>query len=186
MIIQLFQNSQLPPISSVDIILGIFLAFGLIRGFMKGFIVELASLVALVAGIFGAIYFSYYITGILADFLSWEKSYINIAAFILTFILIVTGILLLARVFTKLTGFIALNLLNRLLGALFGFFKIAFIISVLILFFEAFNTDHTLIKKETIAKSVLYPPIKKFAPEILPSALEKINEHSDWDGEIGF
>jgi len=42
----------------LDIILGALLLFGLVRGFMKGLFVEVASLVALIAGVYGAIHFS--------------------------------------------------------------------------------------------------------------------------------
>ncbi|MCB0383139.1 MAG: CvpA family protein, partial [Psychroserpens sp.] len=42
----------------IDIILGALLLFGLIRGFLKGLFVEVASLVALIAGVYGAIHFS--------------------------------------------------------------------------------------------------------------------------------
>ena len=42
----------------IDIIIGALLLFGLIRGFSKGLFVEVASLVALVAGVYGAIHFS--------------------------------------------------------------------------------------------------------------------------------
>ena len=39
----------------LDIILGALILFGLIRGLSKGLFVEVASLVALIAGVFGAI-----------------------------------------------------------------------------------------------------------------------------------
>ena len=44
--------------SIIDIVLGALLLFGLIRGAMKGLFVEIASLFALVLGVFGAIHFS--------------------------------------------------------------------------------------------------------------------------------
>ena len=40
----------------LDIILGALILFGLIRGLSKGLFVEVASLVALIAGVFGAIH----------------------------------------------------------------------------------------------------------------------------------
>ena len=42
----------------LDIVLASLLLFGLIRGLMKGLFVEVASLIALIAGIYGAIHFS--------------------------------------------------------------------------------------------------------------------------------
>ncbi len=46
----------------LDIVLGALLAYGLYRGVRNGFLVEIASVIALIVGIYGAIHFSY-ITG---------------------------------------------------------------------------------------------------------------------------
>ena len=53
----------------LDIILAMLLIYGLYKGLKNGFFVEIASLVALIAGLFGAIHFSY----IVGDYLS-EKA----------------------------------------------------------------------------------------------------------------
>ena len=50
----------------LDIVLGILLALGLYKGVKNGLFVELASLIAIVAGVYGAIHFSY----IASDFIS--------------------------------------------------------------------------------------------------------------------
>lgn len=171
-------------LSVIDIIFGIILAFGLIRGLIKGFIVELASLLALVLGVYGAVHFSYFLVDILNDYLSWEPKYINITALVLTFIIIVVLISLLGKLFTKLAKLVALGILNRLLGGVFGVLKMAFILSVLIMFFQSFNTNNELIKEKTLEKSVLYSPIKNLAPMVLPSILKEIKTHSDWDADF--
>ena len=44
-----------------DIVIAALLIFGFVRGVMKGLFVEVASLVALIAGVYGAIHFSYFI-----------------------------------------------------------------------------------------------------------------------------
>lgn len=169
-------------ISVIDIIFAVILAFGLIRGLIKGFIVELTSLLALVLGIYGAIHFSYYLVDFLNQFLTWDEKYINITALVLTFIIIVVLISLLGKLFTKLAKLVALGILNRLLGGIFGVLKMAFILSVLIMFFVSFNGNGKLIKTETLEQSVLYPPVKKLAPLVLPSILTEVQNHSDWDG----
>ena len=46
--------------NKIDIILLIILGFGLVRGFMRGLIIEMASLLAIVVGIYGAIHFSFF------------------------------------------------------------------------------------------------------------------------------
>jgi membrane protein required for colicin V production len=63
--------------NTLDIILAAILLFGLVRGFMKGLFVELATLVALLLGVYGAIHFSYLISDFLVEKVSWDQQYIN-------------------------------------------------------------------------------------------------------------
>jgi len=164
----------------IDIILGIVLAFGFIRGLMKGFIVEIASLIALIIGVYGAIHFSYFLVDFLQDSLSLNPQYINIAAFVLTFVLLVLGVMILAKLFTKLTKLMAMGILNRLLGGVFGLLKTGFILGILLIYFNSFNQGNAFVDQETLNESVLYRPVEKFGSKILPSALEQIKKHSDW------
>ena len=53
-----------------DIIIAALLLFGLVRGIMKGLFIEVASLVALIAGVYGAIHFSYFTSNFLEYFLT--------------------------------------------------------------------------------------------------------------------
>ena len=167
----------------IDIILGIFLLLGLVRGFMKGFFIELASLVALIAGIFGAIHFSYYASSFIAEHVDWEENYINLAAFAVTFIIIIVIISLAGKLLTKLANIIALGILNKLLGGAFGVIKMAFLASVIILFFEAVNSNNSLIEQEKLDSSVLYAPVSKIAPSVLPSILKEAKERDLLDKE---
>lgn len=162
-------------ISTFDIVIGIILAFGLIRGFMRGFIIEITSLVALVLGIYGAIHFSFYAVGLLESYFSWQPQTLNITALILTFIIIVLAVLLLGKLITKLANIMALGLLNRLLGGVFGGLKMAVIISVVLMFLSTFSAQGFLIDQKTISNSVLYQPIERLGEKILPSVLEEIN-----------
>jgi membrane protein required for colicin V production len=73
----------------IDIIIGIILLFAAIGGFRKGLISELASLAALILGIWGAIEFSYITSDFLTENFNLETDYLNIISFIVTFIVIV-------------------------------------------------------------------------------------------------
>ena len=117
----------------IDIIVGALLLFGLVRGVMKGFFVEVASLCALVAGIYGAIHFSNFAAEFLDSKLDWEGKYINIVAFAVTFVIIVLIIALAGKALTKLADFAALGILNKLLGGVFGALKFGLILSILLI-----------------------------------------------------
>ena len=123
----------------IDIVLGALILFGLIRGLMKGLFVEVASLVALIAGVYGAIHFSNFAAEFLMERVDWNEKTINITAFAITFVIIVLAISLAGKALTKLADFAALGMLNKLLGAVFGGLKIAMILSVILMIFAKMN-----------------------------------------------
>jgi membrane protein required for colicin V production len=159
-----------------DIILLVILLYGLVRGFFRGFFAELASLVGFIAGIYVAVYFSHILSDYLAEKVSWNIQFVNLTAFAITFILIVFFISLAGNFLTKIANFAALGILNKLIGAGFGFIKVAFIASVVIMFFNSTNEDIHLVEEETLEESVLFSPIKTIAPILLPSILREAKE----------
>jgi membrane protein required for colicin V production len=157
--------------NALDIILLAFLAFGLVRGFLRGFFVEIASLVALVAGVYGAFHFSNFAAEILNEKVDWNENTINIVAFVGTLIIIVLAIALAGKALTKMADFAALGLINKLLGAFFGGLKIAVILSVLLIVFEKMNRNIPFTKEADKAGSELYKPVKSIIPLIFPNLI---------------
>jgi membrane protein required for colicin V production len=150
----------------LDIILGFFLLWGLITGFRKGLIIELASLAALILGLYGALRFSYYTSDILTQHFELHSRYLHIISFAITFLVIVVLVHMLARALDKLVKAIALGFFNRFLGMLFGIIKVAFILSILLVPVNALNRTARFIPEDTIRSSVLYGPVSRFAPTI--------------------
>lgn len=163
----------------IDIVIGALLLFGLIRGLMKGLFVEVASLLALVLGIFGAIHFSDFAAGLLADRLDWSDNTINIVAFAITFVIIVLAISLAGKALTKLADFAALGILNKLLGGVFGALKIGLILSVLLIIFNKLNETLPFLEKKHVEESVLFEPVKSLAPVIFPALVKSEKEIND-------
>ncbi|MCG8804538.1 CvpA family protein [Tenacibaculum finnmarkense] len=156
-----------------DIIIAVLLIFGFVRGILKGLFVEVASLVALIAGVYGAMHFSYFISDWLASSVSWDEKYISLIAFAGTFIVIIIVISLLGKVLTKVADFASLGILNKILGGVFGALKIGLILSVAFIFFGKMNDTIPFVTKENLAESILYSPVKKIAPMIFPSIIKE-------------
>lgn len=156
-----------------DIIIAALLLFGFVRGLMKGLFVEVASLVALIGGVYGAIHFSDFASDVLKEYVSWEQEYISLAAFAITFVIIIVVIALLGKALTKLADFAALGIINKILGGVFGALKIGLILSVIFIFFGKMNDTIPFIEKETLEASILYKPVKKIAPTIFPSIIKE-------------
>ena len=155
-----------------DIIIASLLLFGFVRGLMKGLFVEVASLVALVAGVYGAIHFSYFLGDWLKNSLDWSEQYITLVAFAGTFVIIIVVIALLGKILTKIADFASLGILNKILGGVFGALKIGLILSVVFIFFGRMNDTIPFVKKESLEQSILYKPVKKIAPMIFPSIIK--------------
>lgn len=157
----------------IDIILGALILYGLVKGLFKGFFVEVASLLALLTGVYGAVHFSNYAAEFLSDSFEWNEKTINITAFAITFVVIVLVISLAGKALTKLADFAALGILNKLLGGFFGGFKIALILSVLLLIFNNLNKTIPFVSDEDLEASVLYKPVKSLAPMIFPNFINE-------------
>ncbi len=160
----------------IDIILGILLLWGLIKGLSKGLFASLASLLALIVGIYIAVHFSHRVGDYLQHYVDWQENALKLAAFALTFILVVVLVSLAGKLLTKIADYAALGILNKILGAAFGVLKMAFIASVLIIFIDTINRNITLIKQETLESSLLYDPVRKLAPMVLPNVLKEASE----------
>lgn len=158
--------------NTFDIIIAALLLFGFVRGLMKGLFVEVASLAALIAGVYGSIHFSYFVGDWLQDSVSWDEKYISLTAFAATFVIIIIVIALLGKLLTKIADFASLGIINKILGGVFGALKIGLILSVVFIFFGKMNDTIPFVKQETLEESVLFEPVKKIAPTIFPSIIK--------------
>ncbi|WNM19600.1 CvpA family protein [Flavobacterium capsici] len=149
--------------SYIDIILGGLLIFGLIRGIKNGLFVELASLISFFIGIYIAVKFSYIVGGFIGD-----SKTAKVAAFVITLILVIVGIHLLAKVFSKIANFVFLGWLNRLGGAVFAVLKTALLLGIVLSLFQKVNIDNAIISKETQEESIFFNPIMKTSEILLP------------------
>lgn len=152
-----------------DLIFVIPILWGAYKGFSKGLIVSVASLFALILGIYGAIRFSVYVGSFVARNVDVNESYVPLIAFATTFIGIVIGIHFLAKVLNKLVKAIALGWLNTIAGIVFGLVKVAFILSVFIFIVEKIDSHSNFISKQQKEESLLYAPVKIIAPTIFPA-----------------
>lgn len=163
--------------NGIDIFIGILIAFGIFRGFQKGLIQELASVVALIFGLIGAFAFSDLTKVYLLNWLKWEDEYLQIAAFILTFLGIVICITLIGKLLTKFMQAIALGGINRIFGSVFGGLKMLLIVVLLMLIFKALNAGTDWFEKEQLHQSKAYAfldqQLIQYLPELIDYAKEK-------------
>jgi len=152
----------------LDIIFLIPLLFAIYRGFKKGMVHMVASLAALVLGIFGAIKLRPMFASLLDSIFDISPNYMNVIAFSVAFVSIVLVVHLLAFLVEKLIKAVALNLVNRLLGMGIGLLVTAFVLSMILWPVNQVNAEKQIIKPERIEGSILYKPLSAFAPAVFP------------------
>ncbi|REJ81899.1 MAG: CvpA family protein [Bacteroidetes bacterium] len=163
----------------LDIVLGLILLVGIIRGFMKGFIYEVAVLGALFLGLWAGFKFADLATPYVLKVISPDpKTLYYISGFVM-FLAVAIGIFFLAKLFEGLVNIAALGMFNKIAGALFSLCKYILILSICIFYFNKLDTKFRFFEPDTKANSKLYYPLMKAAPFVLPimeSAESKIKE----------
>lgn len=152
----------------IDVILGLLLIFSVIGGFKNGLITEIASLAALILGIWGAIHFSYITTELLIKYFDLKSDYLNIISFGVTFIVIVILVHIVGNVVNSMFDSMVLGVVNKLGGMVLGLARSILFLSIVLLVFDKIDNDVQIIPEETKAKSRMYEPIRNIAPSIFP------------------
>ncbi|MCF8460061.1 MAG: CvpA family protein [Flavobacteriales bacterium] len=164
----------------LDLLLALPMAWGLYKGITSGFIMEMARLVGLIAGIAIGVGFA----NELADFIYKNTEITNDLLPIIAFGIILLAVIILVHFFAQaiqgLAHAMALSWLNKIAGALFGILRMAFLMSTVILLFNRAELLERFNKGESATGSFLYEPVGKVAPLILP-VLDELNRDNLFD-----
>ncbi len=154
--------------SFIDIILIAVFIFAGFRGYQKGFVSQFASLAGLLLGIWGAIKFSDYTSGLLTEHFHITTEYLPLIAFAITFVIIVVGVHFLGNIVEGLFEMAFLGFANSMLGVVFGVLKTAFILSVILVIMGKADIKMNFLPKDISETSLFYHPIERLAPSIFP------------------
>ena len=163
--------------SVIDIVLLIPVVWFAYKGFSKGLILSLTSLLALFAGIWISIHFSDMVADWLRNDMGFDNSYMSIISFVLTFVIVVVVIQILGNLLDKLVKMAELGIINRLFGMMFGLLRVALFLGILVFVINSIDTKGKLITGEMRNKSYLYNPLSKVIPGIWPLV-------KDWMPEV--
>jgi membrane protein required for colicin V production len=156
----------------IDILIIIPVLWGFWRGFMKGVVMEVATLVAFFLGVWGGMKFSDLIAGYIREWFTTESPYVPLIAFGLVFVTILIAVFALARFIDKSMEKTPLTIFNKLAGGAFGGFKFLLILSVLFFVVDAVEKSITVIPPQIKDNSLLYRPVASVAPKVIPGLRE--------------
>ncbi len=156
----------------LDIFIVCVLVFGFFRGFIKGLIMELSSLFAIVLGAYGSLKFS----DLTLDWVSLnfssqieniDDNYLKIASFAFTFLIIIVFVSVIGKGLTRVVKMVSLGLINKTLGGLFGAIKYVLILSFFFVFFENLNSSISLYESSDLDSSFFYGTIKDIGVKLV-------------------
>jgi membrane protein required for colicin V production len=148
----------------LDIIILSLVALLVINGAMKGFIISLASLIALALGIYIAVNFSNYIEVVLMDHLHPGRTWLPILSFTITFLIVVIVVMLLGKTLEKLVDLVGMGIINHIFGGIFGLIKGILLVSVLLFIISGYDPKEKLIKPKVKQESMIYGYVSKVFP----------------------
>ncbi|MDD3876570.1 MAG: CvpA family protein [Bacteroidales bacterium] len=152
----------------LDIILLVPLVWFTIKGFRKGFIIELATLAALIGGV----YIAYFFSDITADFLcrifDFYSKYLLPISFVVTFIIVVILVFMLAKALEAVVKTVNLGLINKLAGALFGLIKISIILGFILYQISYLDIKEKIISSEAKDTSYTYKYLIRISLTVIP------------------
>ena len=144
----------------IDIIFIFLLALALWKGFSKGFIVALFSVIALFVGLAAAMKLSAVAAELLKDTMQVSAKWLAFLSFFLVFLLAVFLVRLGAAAVEKMVEMMMLGWLNRLAGILLYAVMYTIILSVIVFYLEKVG----ILGPPSLAGSKTYPFIRPWGP----------------------
>ncbi len=148
---------------TIDFILGILLLIGFIRGWQKGFLWSIASVIAGIVATFISLKFSSVLANYFFEKNLLHSQYTTLICFILLFFSIILIFKLIIKSAESILKFVLLGWANKLMGGLLYIFIVSFVIST---FLWLLNSSK-LIEKNITTESKIFPYIEPIAPKTL-------------------
>jgi membrane protein required for colicin V production len=151
----------------IDYVILVILALFLIQGYRKGIIIGLATIAALVLGIYIAVHFSNYLDATLMEHLKPSRKWLPFLSFAITFILVVIAVMIVAKLTEKLVDLVGMGFFNHLGGALLGLVKGVILVSILVFIFTSIDAKEKWMKKQDKENSFFYSHVEKVFPKLM-------------------
>jgi membrane protein required for colicin V production len=164
----------------LDLIFAVIIVLAIYKGYQRGLIVGLFSLVAVIIGLAAAMKLSTVVSGYIGKAVKVSDQWLPVISFAVVFIGVLLLIKLGANIIEKMAESILLGWANKLGGILLYSAIYTIIFSVLLFYAEQIN----LIKTDTIKDSVTYSFIQPWGPKVINSIGSIIPIFKDLFGEL--
>lgn len=153
----------------IDALIGCLLLLELFKGWKSGFASEAGSVLGIVLGFIVASVSGNTLARFLSPAFNESELWSRVLAFLLTFLAVFVLILILSKIFEGFLKVFALDWMNKVAGSFFCFLRGVLVLSVLLNIYQSIDKDCSMIGAKKIEQSILYRPVRNFAPSLFPS-----------------
>ncbi len=165
----------------IDFLFGVMMVFAIIKGYSKGLILALFSIIAFIIGLAAALKLSAVVAAYFSDSVHVSTRWLPFIAFILIFLAVILLVRLGAKLIEKVFQVAMLGWLNRLGGIVF--YMALYIIILSIFLFYAITLQ--VLKPEAIASSLTYEFIQPWGPKVMDNIGKVIPVFKDMFTALG-
>ena len=153
----------------IDVVIGIPLGISIVKGFQRGLVVSLFSLVGIFIGIYVAIRFSALLAPKLQSIFNVDADWLPLVTICFLFVGVYLGVLFLAKAIEKLLDIAALGFANKIGGAIFNLLKMVLIFGALLAAINSYNPTYKIISDLSKKESLLYQPVYNISSLLIPA-----------------
>ena len=167
--------------TTLDVIIGILLAGGIVAGLRSGMIRQVLSIVGVVAAFLLGTQLMHTAGAMAETSLGISEDIAPLVGFVLVFMAVQLAVFVLGRLMEAVVGALKLGPINRLLGGGVGAFKAALILSIAFLVLGGFGVP----TEETRDASALYEPVAGVIPYTWEYVVEAFPHVEEFTDEVG-
>ena len=145
----------------IDSICLIILIYGSYKGFRNGIVGELLSFLGILLGIYLSKTYYPIVDEYLATIFDSTNQLVSLISVILIFSVTIILTKILSKVITKALNVMALGLLNKLIGSIFGLLKYLLILCIITFIFLEANDIFVFIETNKIEETQIFSKIQK-------------------------
>lgn len=139
----------------LDIILILPLIYGTWKGFQKGFVMELFTILALVVGLYAAFNFSDQFSKYM-EFAKVDHSYMPALSFLVLFLVVGAMVYFGGKALEQVLKIAQLSTINKVVGASLGLLKWLYVSACVLMFLVSLDKNEKVIKKANKENSFMY------------------------------
>jgi len=152
----------------IDLFILIPLIYGAWKGFKKGFIMELFTILALIVGLYAAFHFSDKITEMIVGKTHEKPGYLPAISFLLLFLAVGAMVYFGGKALEQVLKIAQLSFLNKGIGAVIGILKWGYLIGCVFVFIQSIDTNERFITKKNKENAILYPAVTGLVSITIP------------------